>query len=413
MKISLPQNAYQGDAPLYLTMPDDWDTTYYPMIGDAMSGLTQPEIIDKLEHPVGSLPLSELARGKKKVCIVFDDITRGTPTIPMAHAVLTVLLDSGVVKKDIEFLCALGTHGAHDLVDHTKKLGVDIVHDYPVFNHNCYENNVYIGKSSNGVKVYINREFTKCDLRIGLGSITPHTMNGFSGGGKLLFPGIASINTIAQNHRIATEFMNSHQLNSSKMTGHLEMSEMRKEIEEMTQMAGQFFKIDCLYNSKLELIDIYAGDPIQEYYAALPAAKRVYAIPPIKDMDIVIANANAKASEATIAAGFGALAVRSGGDVVITDLTRRGQTTHYLFGSFGRETGGRLMGDMPSVRPNVSKYICYMPYPDIGAAHWFGEINKQIYVDTWEQALTLLRKRHGPGSKVAIISDATLAYYRE
>ena len=77
-------------------------------------------------------------------------------------------------------------------------------------------------------------------------------------------------------------------------------------------MAGPFFKADCLYNSNLELIDLYAGDPIQEYYAAIPAAQAAYGISPITDMDIVIVNANAKASEATIATGFGAMALRLG-----------------------------------------------------------------------------------------------------
>lgn len=70
-----------------------------------------------------------------------------------------------------------------------------------------------------------------------------------------------------------------------------------------------------------------------------------------------------------------------------------------------------MMGGMPSIRPNVSRYICYMPYPDLGAAHWFGEIEKQIYVDTWEKALSLLCEKHGLGANVAVISDAILAYY--
>lgn len=117
--------------------------------------------------------------------------------------------------------------------------------------------------------------------------------------------------------------------------------------------------------------------------------------------------------EATIATGFGAMAIRPGGDVVIVDLTKRGQAPHYLFDSFGLSTGGRMMGGMPAVRPEVERYICWMPYPGIGAAHWFGEVEKQIYVDTWEEILELLRQRYGTGAKVAVISDGTLAYYKE
>ena len=413
MKMMLPHNAFQGDAPVVLDLPDDWQVSYHPMPSDRMPALSMEEIRRRLENPVGAPPLSELAKGKQRVCIIFDDITRGTPSHIMARAVVDILLESGVKKESILFLCALGTHGAHSREDHVAKLGADIVHDFPVYNHNCYENNVCIGQTKRGFDVCINAEFLKSDLRIGLGAITPHTMNGFGGGGKLLFPGIASIDTIQRNHITATDYLRERNLNSSKMTGNLEMRGMREEIEEMTRMAGQFFKVDCLYNSRLELIDLYAGDPIEEYYAAIPAAQEAYGIEPVTGADIAIVNVNGKPMEATIATGFGAMAIRPGGDVVVVDLTKRGQATHYLFGSFGLSTGGRMMGGMPAVRPEVERYICWMPHPDIGAAHWFGEIEKQIYVDTWEEVLELLHQRHGPGAKVAVISDGTLAYYKE
>ena len=413
MKMMLPHNAFQGDAPVVLDLPDDWQVSYHPMPSDRMPALSMEEIRRRLENPIGAPPLSELAKGKQRVCIIFDDITRGTPSHIMARAVVDILLESGVKKESILFLCALGTHGAHSREDHVAKLGADIVHDFPVYNHNCYENNVCIGQTKRGFDVCINAEFLKSDLRIGLGAITPHTMNGFGGGGKLLFPGIASIDTIQRNHITATDYLRERNLNSSKMTGNLEMRGMREEIEEMTRMAGQFFKVDCLYNSRLELIDLYAGDPIEEYYAAIPAAQEAYGIEPVTGADIAIVNVNGKPMEATIATGFGAMAIRPGGDVVVVDLTKRGQATHYLFGSFGLSTGGRMMGGMPAVRPEVERYICWMPHPDIGAAHWFGEIEKQIYVDTWEEVLELLHQRHGPGAKVAVISDGTLAYYKE
>lgn len=413
MQLSLPQNSFQGNQPVKITLPDDWKVEYHPMPGDSMTPLTMEQIRQRIENPIGSPPLSELAKGKETVCIVFDDITRGTPTHLMARVVLDILLENGICKENIQFLCALGTHGAHDREDHVHKLGEDIVHDYAVYNHNSYENNVCIGRTSRGFDVCINQEFMNSDLRIGLGAVVPHTMNGFGGGGKILFPGIASIDTIARNHVTATEYLQKNHLNSSKMTGNLAMRGMREEIEEMVRMAGQFFKVDCLYNSRLELIDLYAGDPIEEYYAAIPAAQTAFGIEPITGADVAIVNVNAKASEATIATGLGSMAIRPGGDVVVVDMTKRGQATHYLFGSFGKQTGGRMMGAMPTVRPEVNSYICWMPHPDRGAAHWFGELEKQIYVDSWEDVLTLLRRRHGSGTRAVVISDGTLAYYRE
>ena len=412
-QIRLEQNAFQGNAPVMAVFPDDWDVSTYPLPCDAWPALSAEKIRQRIRQPIGMLPLSELAKGKEKVCIVFDDITRGTPTQQMAEAVLEELLAAGVAKQSIRFLCALGTHGAHSLKDHIDKLGERIVHEYPIYNHNCYENCISVGTTRRGFDVRINAEFMKCDLRIGLGAVAPHTMNGFGGGSKMIIPGIAHIDTIAHNHETATAFLNRNHLNSSEMTGDLAISGMREEIEEMARMAGPFFKVDCIYNSRLELVDLYAGDPVEEYYAAIPAAKRAYAIERFAPADVVLVNVNAKATEATIATGLGAMCLKPGGDVVVVDMTCRGQATHYLFGAFGRETGGRMMGGMPSVRPKVDRYICWMPHPDLGAAHWFGEIDKQIYVDTWEEVLRLLKEKHKTSIRVAVVTEATLAYFRQ
>jgi nickel-dependent lactate racemase len=412
MKFVLPQNAFQGNEPVTIELPDDWRIECPEMPADGAAPLSKARIREKLNSPYKSKRLRELVDPSTEICVVFDDITRGTPTRPMAEVVLEELLDAGAKKNRIRFLCALGTHGAHNREDNVLKLGESIVHNYPIYNHNGYENNRLIGTTKNGAPVALNEEFMRCGLRIGLGAITPHTMNGFSGGGKILFPGIAGIDTIARNHSSTTEFLNSRGLDGSAMLGNLEMRDMRDEIEEMTRMAGQFFKIDCLYNSRLELIDLYAGDPVAEYYAAIPEAMRLYAIPRARDQDVVIVNVNAKATEATIATGFGAIGLKdSGGDVVVVDHTRRGQATHYLFGAFGKFIGGRMKGGMPSDRPQVERYILWMPYPDHGSSHWFGEVEKQIYAETWEEVTKLLYSRHGAGTKATIIKDATLAFY--
>ena len=414
MKYTLQQNAYQGFTPVEIDVPDSWQVQWNGIVGDDAPALTMEQIKQKLNRPYGSPTLKELARDAKKVCIVFDDISRGTPTRIMAEAVLDELLQAGVQKDQIRFLCALGTHGAHNRMDFVQKLGEKILHDYPVYNHNCYENNICIGKTERGYDVCINKEFMDCDLRIGLGALTPHTFNAFGGGGKILFPGLASIETITQNHDTAVNYIRDNKINTTACMGDLSVSGMREEIEEMTRMVGQFFKVDCIYNTKLELIDLYAGDPIEEYYAAVPAAQKLYAMPSASDMDIVIVNANAKGNEASIASSLASMALtEKGGDIVLVDHTKMGQVTHYLFGSFGvgGATGGRRHGKLPKQRPQVNRYICWMPYPDHSSSHWFGEIDKQIYVDTWEEVMDLLVKAHGDHPKVCIIADGTISYY--
>ena len=98
-------------------------------------------------------------------------------------------------------LCSRPGHAALTLSDFTKKLGVEIVSRFPVYNHTPYENCSYVGTTSSGVPLYINDEVLSADLKIGIGSVLPHSFNGFGGGGKIILPGVAGMESIYRNHR--------------------------------------------------------------------------------------------------------------------------------------------------------------------------------------------------------------------
>ena len=103
-----------------------------------------------------------------------------------------------------------------------------------------------IGTDKEGKPVMLNGEYLDCDIRIGIGSVVPHPLNGYGGGGKILFPGIAHIHTTVGNHE-RREFTT---------MGNLESCGFRRDIEEMTRMAGPLFKIDAILNSHLDVIDL-------------------------------------------------------------------------------------------------------------------------------------------------------------
>ena len=155
MKLSLPQNRWNGDEPVLIDIPDDWDTGLSVMEGDSYPALSYEELKAKIDSPIGSEPIYEMAKGKKSACIVFDDNTRPTPIKEMAHIVLEELLEAGVPKDRIIFICALGCHGTCELDDFVKKLGEDICREYPVYNHNCFFNLDDVGTTSHGIKVLL------------------------------------------------------------------------------------------------------------------------------------------------------------------------------------------------------------------------------------------------------------------
>ena len=188
------QNAWKDgyEDPLDLTLPDDWSLEIHELGGDHFPPLTKDQMREKINNPIGSKTIREMAAGGHQAVIVFDDLSRGTKCKEIAEIVLEELLAGGIEKQNIRFICALGNHGALNRVDMVRKLGEDIVRNYRVYNHNAFGNLVEIGKDKAGTPVLINREFLNCDVRIGIGSCTPHPMNGFGGGGKLLFPGSAN-----------------------------------------------------------------------------------------------------------------------------------------------------------------------------------------------------------------------------
>lgn len=411
MKYSLEQNAWFGNEPVEIDLPDSWEVEIHGIKGDNLSPLTKEQIRDRLNNPYGMPPLRKLAQGKKEVAILFDDISRGTPTQIMAEVVLEELHSAGIKKENIRFICALGTHGAHSRLEFAAKLGEEIVREYMVFNHNCYENNVEIGTTKRGFPVKINAEFMKCDLKIGLGAIVPHPHNGFGGGGKILFPGVADITTVHRNHTTAVDTITAMGVNPLALIGDLDNDGMRIEIEEMAKMVGEFFKVDAIYNTRLELIDLFAGDPIEEYYAGVEAAKILYKTNAPVDKDIVIANANAKTNESFIAMFFGAMGVKrsGGGDLVIVNHSRVGQAPHYLMGAFGKSTGGRMWSKFPTDLPHLDRIIYYNPYPCLASSMWFGDYKKIVFAKTWEEVLNLL-ERQGENARVSILTDGTIQY---
>ncbi len=205
MIVNVPQMPWYGDTELALEFPDSWDVTTCRMNGQDTPKIGDQEIRAAFDNPIGTPRIAELARGKKDVVILFDDLTRPTRTAELVPYVLEELREGGIRDENIRFISALGAHGVMRLMDYVQKLGLDVVQKYPVYNHNPYENCTYLGKTAHGIEVSVNSEFMACDLKIALGGLVPHPTAGFGGGGKMVLPGVCSIDTILANHGGLTE----------------------------------------------------------------------------------------------------------------------------------------------------------------------------------------------------------------
>lgn len=406
MRVQLPQLLWYGNTTLEIDLPDDWEVDICGMRGASRPPLTIEQMEQAILNPIDSARIRDLAKGKKTAVIVFDDMTRPTRTYELAPIVLNELAAAGLDEENITFVCALGTHGALTQHELRKKLGSHILEKFRVFNHNCYENCVAVGTTSYGTPVMINREVMDADVKIGIGCVTAHAQTGFSGGGKLLLPGVAHIDTISHYH------LDVHaQAPATTGLGKHENNILRRNIEEAARMVAMDFKIDVLFNDRGATSAVFAGDLPAVHARAVELAKSVYATQPRpQNRELVIANAFAKANEMPIAVMVGLLALADfSGSVVVIANAPEGQVVHYLLGRFGRTYGGRQYPI--STLPAGIDLIIMAPYCDKTFGDWFANPEEVTWTGNWSETLDILKKKFKSNARVAVIPNATMQYY--
>jgi len=408
MKFKLPQRPWHGGGWLDIELPADWDVQYCPMAGYDNPPLTIEQMAACIDRPIGTPSLGELARGKKRAVIIFDDMTRPTRTYELAPLVLNTLHKAGLSEDQITFVCALGTHGALTMADFRKKLGSEIIEKYRVFNHNIYENCMEVGTTSRGTKVMFNREVMEADLKIGIGCVTAHVQAGFSGGGKLFLPGVAHIDTISHYH-LEVEKMGKETTGMGCHKNNI----LRLEINEAAGMAHADFLLNVVVNGQGRTTGLYAGELFQVHDAAVDAAKQIYCTEPVPGgKELVVANAFSKPNEMGIAIRMGAMALKdTRGTVVVIADSLEGQVPHYLLGRFGRDYGGRQY-PVAALPPDI-RLIVMTPYPDRTFLDWYSNPDNALMARNWEEVMALVRPHHGKGTKAAVLPNATMQYYAQ
>ena len=407
MKIRIPQLLWYENTQMELHFPRSWAIFFCPMKGGERKRLTAEQREKAFLNPIGSKPIRELAKGKKEVAILFDDLARPTPVSEIVPYMLRELEKAQISDEQIRFIVALGAHGAQTANDFRKKLGQEVLDRFPVYNHHPFDHCTYLGKTRHGTPVSINREVMACDLKIGIGSIVPHSFSGFGGGGKIILPGVAHIDSIAYNHGTLVK-----EHPGCVGIGKIEGNIPRLDIEEAAKMAGLDVKIDAIINLRGEITGLFVGDPILEYREGIKLAKEVYATTPAKNMDIVVVNAYSKPNECAIAPFIGIPSLKEeGGDLVIIANEPAGQVVHYLFGEFGKCGEGRLQLPLP-LPTKVKRFIILSPFKDHVGACFFGEGSSILWVKTWEEVLDLLQAEWGNKANVAVYPDGTIQYFQ-
>jgi lactate racemase len=214
-----------------------------------------------LDHPIGTKPLAELAASKRTAAISVCDITRPAPNWLTLPPLLDRLHAAGIPVDGVTILIATGLHRAATDAEIQTILGPDIPSRYRVVNHDAREFSDHrsLGSTARGTPVYIDKRFLDADLHITLGFIEQHLMLGFSGGRKLVAPGLAAQETIKVIH--SPRFMREPEATE----GSIDDNPLHTELLEIARMARHDFILDVTLTQQREISGVFAGDPVKAH----------------------------------------------------------------------------------------------------------------------------------------------------
>jgi nickel-dependent lactate racemase len=248
--------------------------------------LADPEtaVAAALASPIGTAPLAELARGRRNTCILVCDITRPVPNRLLLPPLLRTLEEQGIPRRDILILIATGLHRPNEGAELEEMLGSDLVAAYRIENHHGknLDEHDFLGTTANGVPVYLDRRYVRADLKITTGLIEPHLMAGYSGGRKVICPGIAALETVKVWH--GPRFLEHPRADC----GIVEGNPVHEENTRIAKMAGCDFIVNVCLDGQRRVTWVGAGDMVKAWEEGVRFVENVVRVPVEQPCDVVV-----------------------------------------------------------------------------------------------------------------------------
>ncbi len=248
--------------------------------------LSNPEeaIKEAILNPIGSKPLSELARGRKNACILICDVTRPVPNQLILPPLLKILEENGIAREDILILIATGMHRPNEGEELVELVGEFVAKNYRIENHHGknMDEHDYLGTTDRGVPVYLDSRYVQADLKITTGLIEPHLMAGYSGARQVIWSGIAGLETVKIWH--GPRFIEHPKADC----GILEGNPVHEENTKIALMAGCDFIVNVCVDGQRQVTWVGAGDMIKAWTKGVEFVEQVVRVPVEEPMDIVV-----------------------------------------------------------------------------------------------------------------------------
>lgn len=262
-------------------------------IAEEVPLLDPQEAVKKaLEHPIGSPPLQQMLRAKRrprelKVAIAVSDITRPVPykgEEGILPPLLRCLEEAGVRKEAITLVVATGMHRPSTPEEKIQMFGEEVVRSYKIEDHDCRDPSKldYVGTTRRGTEIWINATFYRADFKILTGLVEPHFMAGFSGGRKSICPGLVDAKTLERFH--GPDFLEDPRADNLILEG----NPCHEEAVEVAKKVGADFILNVTVDRDFRLTGVFAGDMVAAHLEACRRVKELVSIPISEPYDLVI-----------------------------------------------------------------------------------------------------------------------------
>jgi nickel-dependent lactate racemase len=241
-------------------------------------------LLASLQQPISSPPLETLAQGRHDACIVICDITRPVPNRLILTELLAMLHRSGIPAERVLILVATGLHRPSKADEIVEMVGPEIARQYRIEDHHgqVLEEHTHLGDSPRGVPIWIDSRYLQADLKITVGLIEPHLMAGFSGGRKLICPGIAALETVKVWH--GPDFLEHPKADCGILDG----NPVHEENTWIARRAGCDFIVNVVMDDQRRPLKFVAGDMEAAFLAGVDFVRNVVTDTVETPVDVVV-----------------------------------------------------------------------------------------------------------------------------
>jgi nickel-dependent lactate racemase len=217
-------------------------------------------IAASLAHPIDAPRLREIARGKKSATILIPGKARIAGACHYVPALINELSEGGIEDRNMEVILADGTHEQHLKKDIEALIGEEIIKRVRISGHDPRNEKElgFLGTTSFGTPVLINRRVLESDVKIATGRIVPHYFAGFSGGRKALIPGVAGLTTIMANHKLTLGPVRG--IHPAVACSSLDRNPVHLDMVEGARMVGANFSLNTIMNAHEKMLGVYSGE---------------------------------------------------------------------------------------------------------------------------------------------------------